>query len=67
LIPLAVLGVLLFMAGVELCLTIRDLTERSGLFIVFFMLVFSITVNLAVAFLAGIVLSRYVEYRRISI
>jgi hypothetical protein len=55
------------MAGVELCLTIRDLTERSGLFIVFFMLVFSITVNLAVAFLAGIVLSRYVEYRRISI
>ncbi|UZP68843.1 SulP family inorganic anion transporter [Desulfovibrio mangrovi] len=67
LLPLAVLGVLLLMAGLELCLTIRDLTERSGLFIVFFMLILSITVNLAVAFLVGILLCRFVEHRRIGI
>ncbi len=67
LLPMAVLGVLLLFAGLELCLAVRDLTERSGLFIVFFMLVISMTVNLALAFLLGATLCWLMEQRGLRI
>lgn len=66
-LPMAVLGVLLLLAGLELCLAIRDLTDRSGLFIVFFMLVVAISLNLAIAFILGAILCWFVTQRRLHI
>lgn len=66
-LPLAVLGALLLLAGLELCLTVRDLTDRNSLFIVFFMLVVSISTNLALAFMIGATLCWFVEHRQLRI
>ncbi len=55
-IPYGVLGVLLVFAGIELALMVRDVTERSDLFVT--MLIAGIgfaTTNMAIAFGSGIV------------
>jgi SulP family sulfate permease len=56
LIPLAILGVLLFFAGGELALTITDLTNRAELFIPLVMLGVTLAANLAAAFCLGLLL-----------
>jgi len=57
LIPLAVLGVLLVFAGLQLTLMIKDINERGDLFVVMLMLGLTLVFNLAVAFFAGIVVA----------
>jgi SulP family sulfate permease len=67
LLPLAVLGTLLLLAGLELCLTVRDVLDRSGLFVVFCMLTLTLTTNLAVSFVAGTALALLMARGRITL
>lgn len=55
LLPLSVLGVLLFFAGSQLALTIVDLRDRKDIFIVLIMLGLTLAINLTVGFLIGII------------
>jgi len=66
LIPLAVLGVLLFFAGGQLALSITDLQKRSEMFISLSMLGIALASNLAVGFLAGILLAFILRRRGLN-
>ncbi len=57
LIPMSVLGVLLFFAGAQLALTILDMRERKELFIVLVILGITLASNLAAGFLVGIIVA----------
>ena len=67
LLPMSVLGVLLVFAGAQLALMINDLTERKDLFVALIMLGITLTVNLAVAFLCGIVIAYALRSDRVSV
>ena len=54
LMPLSILGILLLFAGVQLALTIRDMTARKDLFVCAVMLGVTLATNLAAGFLVGI-------------
>jgi SulP family sulfate permease len=54
LLPLSVLGILLFFAGSQLALTIMDIKKRRDLFVVLVMLGITLATNLAAGFLVGI-------------
>jgi SulP family sulfate permease len=66
LIPIAVLGVLLFFAGGQLALTIADMRKRSEMFITLSMVGIALGTNLAVGFLAGLFLAFALHWRRLS-
>ncbi|MDF1530269.1 MAG: putative sulfate/molybdate transporter, partial [Sedimenticola sp.] len=67
-IPNAVLGVLLLFAGLELALLIRDITERRDLFIAFLIAGIGLaTTNMSIAFVSGIIVARFLHWRRIDI
>lgn len=57
LLPLSVLGILLIFAGSQLALMIRDMKERTDLFVVVTMLGITIATNLAAAFIVGIIIA----------
>jgi len=67
LLPLSILGVLLTFAGLQLALMIQDLQERKDLFVALFMLGLALVFNLAVAFIAGIVVAYAVKRARTSV
>ena len=67
LLPLSILGVLLTFAGLELALMIQDLRERKDLFVALFMLGLALAFNLAVAFVAGIVVAYALKSTRIKV
>ena len=67
LLPLSLLGVLLVFAGAQLALMVNDLTQRKDLFVALIMLAITLTVNLAVAFLCGIVIAYVLKSDRVSI
>lgn len=57
LLPLSILGILLIFAGGELALMIKDMKERTDLFVVIIMLGITLATNLAVAFITGIIIA----------
>jgi SulP family sulfate permease len=63
LLPLSILGVLLAFAGLQLALMARDLQSRRDIFVALFMLVLALVFNLAVAFVAGIIVAHAAERR----
>jgi SulP family sulfate permease len=67
LLPSSILGVLLTFAGIQLALMIQDLEDRSELFVALFMLGLALVLNLAVAFLGGIVVAWGVSRWRVTI
>ncbi len=67
LLPLSVLGVLLFFAGVQLALMIQDLTKRKDLFVALVMLGITHTSNLAVAFICGIIIAYALKSGKIRV
>jgi len=67
LLPLSILGVLLVFAGVQLALMIRDLKKRKDLFVALIMLGFTLTVNLAVAFIFGIVIAYALKSAKVNV
>jgi SulP family sulfate permease len=67
LIPMAVLGVLLFFAGSQLALTLLDVKTRKELFVCVLMLGLTLASNLAVGFLTGIVMGIALRSDRLKI
>jgi len=67
LLPMGVLGVLLFFSGTQLALTIMDVDSRTDLFIIVVMLGIALPTNLAWAFGVGIVLHHIFRIGKISI
>jgi SulP family sulfate permease len=67
-IPNAVLGVLLFFAGIELVLLLKDVKGRNDLFIAFLIAGISLaTNNMGIAFMAGIFIERIIKARSIEV
>lgn len=57
LLPLSLLGVLLVFAGSQLCLMIKDVKEKTDLFVIVVILGIALATNLGVAFIAGIIIA----------
>lgn len=67
-IPNAALGVLLLFAGLELALLVRDLTNRTDLFVAFFIAgIGLVTKNMSIAFGAGIVVTYLIRRAKLEI
>jgi len=67
LLPMGVLGMLLFFAGAQLALTIQDVQSRSGLFVMMVMLGITMASNLAWAFGVGLCLTWIINRGKINI
>lgn len=67
LLPFSVLGVLLVFSGLELCLNLMDITERKGMFVIFFMVAATLAANLAVAFIAGLFVARILRNPNLTV
>ncbi|WP_316896775.1 putative sulfate/molybdate transporter [Pseudodesulfovibrio indicus] len=67
LLPMGVLGMLLFFAGAQLALTIQDVQTRSGLFVMMVMLGITMASNLAWAFGVGLCMTWIINKWKISI
>ena len=67
LLPLSILGVLLIFAGAQLALMILDMKERKDLFVTLIMLGITLTVNLAVAFICGVIIAYFLKSDRITV
>ncbi|MDY6853401.1 MAG: putative sulfate/molybdate transporter [Thermodesulfobacteriota bacterium] len=67
-IPNSVLGVLLLFAGLELALLIKDIKERNDLFVVFLIAGISLaTSNMGMAFIAGILIERIIQLKKLKV
>lgn len=66
-IPLAALGVLLVFAGIQLSLTMIDVSARKDMFVVVVILGITLVLNLAVGFLVGISLALILKSEKISV
>lgn len=66
-LPLSVLGVLLFFAGTQLVLTILDMRERRQMFVIIAMLTLTLAMNLAWAFLVGMILAWLLKRERFNV
>jgi SulP family sulfate permease len=66
LIPIAILGVLLFFAGGQLALSIADMRKRSDMFIALTILGIALATNLAVGFIGGLLLNLFLSRRRLT-
>jgi sulfate permease, SulP family len=67
LLPMAILGVLLIFAGSQLALTVIDITDRKDLFVSLLMLGITLASNLAIGFLAGIVVAYALKSQRLNV
>ncbi|MCP3872440.1 MAG: sulfate permease [Desulfobacteraceae bacterium] len=67
LIPMSILGVLLLFAGSQLAMTILDIKDRKGLFVVVCMLGITLASNLAVSFGVGLVVSYCLKLKRLNV
>ncbi len=67
LIPISVLGVLLFFAGSQLALTSLDMNTRNDLFVILTMLAITLASNLALGFAVGMALSYALRWKRFSV
>jgi SulP family sulfate permease len=67
LLPFSLLGVLLVFAGLQLALMIQDVEDRKDLFVVLLMLGIALASNLAVAFVAGIIVAYALKSDKLTI
>ena len=67
LIPMAILGVLLVFAGIQLAMTILDVTGKKHMFVVVSMLGITLSSNLAISFGVGLVLANLLKSNRLSV
>ena len=67
LIPMAILGVLLLFAGLQLALTILDVNRRRDMFVCLLILGITLASNLAAGFLAGVAVYYLLEKGRVSV
>ena len=67
LMPLSILGVLLVFAGSQLAMTILDMMSRKELFVILLMLGITLGSNLAVGFIAGLVIANLLRSDKLSV
>jgi SulP family sulfate permease len=67
LVPMSVLGVLLLFAGSQLSLTVLDMKERKDLFVVLMILGITLASNLAVGFIAGILIAYALKSEKLKV
>lgn len=67
LIPMAVLGVLLFFAGVQLALTISDVREKKGIFVILVIFAVTFLSNLAFGFVLGLLVAYLYRSERMKL
>ncbi len=67
LLPMAILGVLLLFAGLQLALSVMELKERKEYFVALLMLGITLATNLAAGFIAGIVVSNLFRIKKINV
>ena len=67
LMPLSILGILLLFAGVQLALTISDLSTRKDLFVCTVVLGITLATNLATGFLVGTGVAYLLKIEKLSV
>lgn len=67
LLPMSVLGILLLFAGIQLALTLLDLTQRKELFVSLIILGITLAVNLAAGFLVGIGIAHLLKSDKLQV
>lgn len=67
LLPLSVLGALLLFAGIQLAMTITDISKREDVLVALVILGLTLTFNLTIGFLVAIILQFFIRRARISI
>jgi len=67
LMPMSILGVLLFFTGSQLALTIIDLNTRKDLFVALVILGITLASNLAVGFISGIVMAYILKSEKLQV
>lgn len=67
LLPMAVLGLLLLFAGLQLSMTILDLSDKKDGFVTMLILGITLATNLAAGFLTGIVVAYVLKWDRLSV
>ncbi len=67
LLPMSILGVLLIFSGAQLALMIQDLTEKKDLFVALIMVAITLTVNLAAAFICGIIIAYALKSEKVNV
>lgn len=67
LLPMSILGVLLIFSGAQLALMIQDLTEKKDLFVALIMVSITLTVNLAAAFICGIIIAYALKSEKVNV
>lgn len=67
LLPMAVLGVLLFFAGGQLAMTIQDIRERKDLFVVVVILGITLASSLTYGFIAGLALASMLKSEKLHV
>lgn len=67
LLPISILGILLVFAGAQLTLTIMDLKNRKEFFVSTMILGITLASNLAVGFIAGMVIAHILRWDKLSV
>ena len=67
LIPMSILGILLFFAGAQLAMTVIDVENRKDLFVTIVMVGITLASNLAVGFIAGIIIAHILRSEKFSV
>lgn len=67
LLPMSILGILLVFAGAQLTLTIMDLKNRKEFFVSTMILGITLASNLAVGFIAGMVIAHLLRWDKLSV
>lgn len=67
LFPMSALGVLLIFAGLQLCLTLMDITVRKDLFVAFIVVCITMASNLAVGFVTGVVVAYVLRSEKLKV
>ena len=67
LFPMSILGVLLVFAGAQLTLTIMDLQGRKEFFVATMILGITLASNLAVGFIAGLIVAQLLRWEKLSV
>ncbi len=67
LLPMSILGILLVFAGSQLTLTIMDLNNRKEFFVCTMILGITLASNLAMGFIAGMVIAHFLRWDKLSV
>ncbi len=66
-IPMSILGVLLVFAGAQLAMTVMDLDSRRDYFVATLILGVTLASNLAVGFVAGMIVAHLLRWKKLSV